>query len=377
MAKLPSGRAGQQLVIKQRPIRFSLWSVRRTTRRYGLQSHIFVTNPWHAIRHAIKERCDAESKDAALIFVDHAEDYFKAASSGVVGSVKPVLFYYSFLNIAKAFCLFRDIRSDYSKAKHGLSEVLPSGGLEITDAYLDAFPSGVGNVNVFGDFHQAITKTTLSSPTRYPIPHLLPQILQGHRLWCLSCDSEERFYNAEVISLQHGAKTKDVWLDILIPKSELARNGMSFGDLLAGSRLAGTFRTVKIPKQRNREYVKYQMKSPVVYSHRPSDVIQDVVNVVKPHLWVNVLSIPPYKRYYLYVAPSAETANVMHQVLSIYALFYYLGSVTRYRPKNFQTMIDGVHGAQIQEMLANIPSQFLYLMASEFTEQDIVRAAIV
>jgi hypothetical protein len=342
-----------------------------------MQSHIFVSNPWHAMRYAIKDRCRADTKDTALIFIDHAEAYFKAASLGSIGAVKPVLYYYSFLNIAKAFCLLRDVRGDYAKAMHGLSEVLPSGGAEIDAAYLEAFPSSGVKVNVFGDFYLAITGQPIGPGARYPIPYLLPQVLQGHRLWCLATGNEERFYNAEVISLQQKANSKELWLDILIPKSELTRHGMTYGRLLSESRLSGIFRTVKMPKQGRKEFVKFQMANAVNYSHRPSDVVQDVVSQLKPQLWVNVLSIPPYKKYYFYVAPAAETKYVLQQPLSIYAAFYYLGSVTRYRPRNFQDILDGLHGPQIQEMLANIPDQFVYLMASEFAEQDIVRAAIV
>ena len=62
---------------------------------------------------------------------------------------------------------------------------------------------------------------------------------------------------------------------------------------------------------------------------------------------------------------------------AIFAVMYYLGSITRYRPHHFDTIVDGRFGPMIESFLDDAPSQFLFLLASEFCQQEITKAAIV
>jgi hypothetical protein len=64
-------------------------------------------------------------------------------------------------------------------------------------------------------------------------------------------------------------------------------------------------------------------------------------------------------------------------MLSIYAVFYYFSSVTRYKPEKFAQLISGIHGTQIEEIITNLPNQFMYLLASYFLKQEVTRAAII
>jgi len=376
MPKLKTGRSGGQLKVRDWLVRFSPWALGQTTRRYGLQPRIFVTNPWHAMRHAINKYGCSDTKSDALSFIEHAEGYYKAASLGEVGVVKPVLFYYSFLNIAKAFSLYKGIRNDYSKARHGLSE--KCGKVEISSAFLEAYPSSKTNANIFADFLQAASGQVITSNHVYAIPHLLPQILQGHRLWCMSSSGQqERFYHIEVISIQDNKARREVWIDMLFPREDLSRHALSCKQLLLLSNLKGKYERVKTPKPGRRDYIKFQSVDSVSYRQRPADAVPKAIAGLKPHLWTNVLSIPPYRKYYLYLCPASETRSLLPQILSIYSVFYYLSSVTRYRPNSYQAILDGNHGTQIQEIIANVPQQFIYLVASEFAEQEIVKPALI
>lgn len=77
------------------------------------------------------------------------------------------------------------------------------------------------------------------------------------------------------------------------------------------------------------------------------------------------------------MAPAVEHGFVLPQVLSICAVFYYFGSATRYKPEEFAKVIEGKFGAQIEEVITNLPNQYIYLMASYFSKQEVTRAAIV
>jgi hypothetical protein len=77
------------------------------------------------------------------------------------------------------------------------------------------------------------------------------------------------------------------------------------------------------------------------------------------------------------VAPANERTFVLPQLASVSAFFYYLGSITRYKPQKLEALLQEAYGAQLEEAVINLPNQFLFLMASEFSRQEVTRAAIV
>ena len=87
--------------------------------------------------------------------------------------------------------------------------------------------------------------------------------------------------------------------------------------------------------------------------------------------------IPGAVQYYLYCAPALERLQVLPQLLSSYALSFYLGSIARYRPQHFDSLLASPFGGFVQEFLASQPTQFLYLLASDFAKRDITRPPLV
>jgi hypothetical protein len=67
----------------------------------------------------------------------------------------------------------------------------------------------------------------------------------------------------------------------------------------------------------------------------------------------------------------------MPQLASIYALTFYLGSVTRYRPNAFRELMNGAFEPRISDFVAGHAAQFVYLMASEFARRDVTKPSIV
>jgi hypothetical protein len=110
---------------------------------------------------------------------------------------------------------------------------------------------------------------------------------------------------------------------------------------------------------------------------RKSSRVLGLVATLRHKLWRTVLATPPYRKYYLYAAPPEEHLQVLPQILSIYAITYYLGSITRYRPHHFDAILSSSFGPFIEAFLNDQPSQFIYLMASEFAEKEVTKAAIV
>lgn len=387
---LPQPRAGRVLRIKDRPLEFSFWPMERTTRRYGLGTRVFATDAWTVIRRSAERRCIAAHRNAALALLEQGEDFYRASESGVKAA-KPLLLYYCFMNLAKAFVLTCQQRHDVNNAQHGLAERLdpPPNDRELVNAYLNAFqtaPAGLlppaGNsLNNFDELLLAISGNAVpANPHRYDLTVLLPQVVPGHRLWVEGTrgNASERFFSVEKIEFYQEPGPKHIWLRLFVFSDDLRRVGITHQDLLNRSRIGGLFREVAYNETiSDRSLVCLEQLTPVTYGHRPSDEIPNLVAAVRHLLWRTVLSTPPYRKYYLYAAPPAEHSQVLPQILSIYAITYYLGSIVRYRPHHFDRILADTFGPFIEAFLNDQPKQFLYLMASEFAEKEVTKAAIV
>ena len=165
----------------------------RTTRRYGLGTRVFATDPWTVIRRSAERRSLASTRGAAYALLEQAEDFFRAAESGVKAA-RPLLLYYFMMNLAKAFILVTQQREDVNNAVHGVSERLdaPPNNQELINAWLEvgrtpaagpAPPAGQ-KIKVFDELLLAISGANVAANnTRYDLTLLMPQIVPGHRLW--------------------------------------------------------------------------------------------------------------------------------------------------------------------------------------------------
>lgn len=377
MPRLPDPRDGKELKIRNQNLEFSYWPMKKNSRRFGLQSRVFISDPWGIIRHSIEKKCPLQSRTAALAFCDQAEDYFKAANVSGVVAAKPVLLYYCLLNIAKAFVLVKKVRPEYGdSAYHGLAERVTTGGKDLIDSYLKATPSG-RHVNVFDDFLKALNGGTgLSAVFDYKLMYIMPQILHAHRLWCSASNNKERFIAVPIIKAMQNTSDKELWLDIYVHEDELTTKGISHKQFLEESSL--NFQEVKCEEVLNgRKLIRFEQVETISYSDRPSDKINDLVATIKDKLWCSVMSVPPYRKYYAHLCPNTESDHRLPQLASMYALFYYFSSVTRYRPNKFSEILTQTYGSFIREVIETIPNQFLYLLASEFSEQEVSKASIL
>jgi hypothetical protein len=75
-------------------------------------------------------------------------------------------------------------------------------------------------------------------------------------------------------------------------------------------------------------------------------------------------------RYYFGAFRSRER---LPPLCSVYAAMFYLGSITRYKPQDYDRIISGRYAWLVNEFLATQPDQFLYLTASTLAGVEVVR----
>ena len=135
--------------------------------------------------------------------------------------------------------------------------------------------------------------------------------------------------------------------------------------LLDEGGLSGLFREVMTTGiARDDDLVCFEQDVPLTYTGRPTDVVADLVALVRPQLWRIVSATPAaaYRRYYLHLTPVGQLR--LPQLASSWALFFYFGSVVRYRPHLFDGILRGPYGPFVSEFISAQPRQMLYLLAS-------------
>lgn len=377
---LPQPRQGQRVDVKRRPVPFSQWPSRRGRRHYALQSLLFARDPWLVIARGVTRECPKVRSAEALACLEQSKDFYAAVTGNGVIAARPLALYYSFMNLAKTYCLTRGGRATFDQAQHGISEQRAPGARELVGAFLRAYPSiPADTANNFDELMQALNGVGLAAQTDFQLPFLLPQIVPGHRFWALGAKKAERFIALHEIRFQHDPANRTMWLNLYFVADDLSRLGITQQRMLNESRLAGEFRGVACNEQWDgRDLLCFEQINFHQYpGGYPADDFQHVIAPLRAKLWVTIATVAPYRRYYVYLAPQAEHPYVLPQLLSIYAIMYYLGSITRYRPHQYDAISVGQFGPWIQEFVGGQPLQFLYLMASDFARQDVTKPSIL
>ncbi|MBX3728542.1 MAG: hypothetical protein KF858_05090 [Candidatus Sumerlaeia bacterium] len=355
------------------------------------QHQVFATDPWAFMAKRVRESKESFTgqKEATLAYLHQAEAFFVAATTAGVQAARPLLSYYYAMNLAKAFCTSHDepmdFESDRRPCMHGIGHADPKKGEDGTELplselkpdlhkmLLGAHASDKDKINLYGDFWTKLTDQ--KRPNRIPVETLMSQTLIAHRLWCEAHDSLDRFISIKKVEFWCDEEKHQVWIEFLMDPEDLGRVDVDQDTLLEKSKLSGEYGPEKSRKQTEAALYRYRMKRPVSYGRSPSEKLNELASEFKKSLSRTVLSAPPYRKYYLYLHNGSE--KLIPQVLSMYALAFCFGSVARYRPLLFESILQQKYGAFISEFLTYFPNQFLYLMASEFAKREVTRAAIV
>ncbi len=366
---IPEARLSEWLLFNRRSTSYGRNLVAQKGSIFVIQQRLFVNDPWELIAESIaRSTPKGEIRDIAQSFRRQAEDYFHVAGTGRELAVRPVLLYYAFLNLTKAYLVAKGNTSLVHKAHHGISStpktnVIP--GSEITfnspttsvfKAFLDK--SG-GNANILNH--------------KMKLGHLLPQILPGHRLWCYATNKKERFVSIADTRFYRSFTDKKVWLNLYFRKDDLAELNITEKSLLS-------FADLKdyeiVTDSQTRSALCLQQKHPVAHNN-PEEALLGINNLIKNRIWETVRVGSPYRKPYVYCSPISEQNARLPQMLAVYLLMFFLGSVTRYSPGYFEDLMDSKYGPFFATFISESPMQFLYLMASDILGQEVSKPAII
>jgi hypothetical protein len=374
---LPPERTGEALILKDRELPFSFFPMFRSNRRWGLHSMLYAAEPWAVISGAVRDSGTALASsqvaiDSALSFVRQAREYFKAAEEAAALETRPLLYYYSFLNLGKAISIARGQSGLVGKVTHGVAAFHPSGYSPSTAQVV--FQSSGQHPSALDALHRALEGTQLT-PGNVRISDLLAQSVIGHRMWRTPGARKERFFAVDDSRWFNDPVAQEIWLKLYIRRDSLRSGGRGVTETLRESGLSPRFRAVADGYGAARDFHSFEQVSATTYTGRPGDVVMDSVHAVRRDIWQTVTTAPPYRRFYLYLSPTGESR--LPQWMSVYVILFWLGSLTRYQPVELLDILAGPLGPFLQEFIQTQPSQMLYMLASEIRMQDVSKPAVV
>lgn len=344
-------------VLKNSPTGFPLYVVKR-------QPRVVTADVWAFFQNAISSQLKSRPQRQALVFLEQASEFFITAQSPHL-SVRPLLYYYSFLNLTKAFLLVKRVALAPA-CKHGISNPQENRRIRVRlEGQSVRFPKCAANHSeLFPEFITALGYT-VRKPKTIKVISLLRQVPAIHRTFSKVTREHPSFLpieRFELVKANHNICVRMV----------LQRNDKDVKMVLRTIRSRRAFRNVfeQVSScNRNNNELWFETRTEKGVGRGVDTAIQTLAKRIRELGVWSILTASGWK-YYLSSVPPRET---LPQLASVYATMFYLGSITRYQPYDFDKIFSGKYAWLISEFLQTQPTQFFYGLAGYIAGTDVVR----
>jgi len=323
---------------------------------------IVTANIWYFFRHAIVTKLGHKKQKEALAFLEQAFEFFEAARNPRL-SCRPLLHYYSFLNLAKVFLLLKHVAIAIMP-RHGISDPKVNFRQRLhLEGQSIRFPKCARNHSeLFPEFVTALGGT-VSRATSIKVISLLRQIPGIHRTFCRVVKVSPSFIPVKSFYLIRADNNFCVRM-ILDKANRDVR--LTLTNIRARQAFRSIFHQVEA-EDVHEVWFETNIKQGIrrgIYS-AIRNLAQDVRNV---GVW-SILTSTGW-RYYL---GNVHLDELLPPLASVYATMFYLGSITRYKPYDFDKLFTGKFAWIVSEFLQTQPIQFIYGLAGKVAGVDVVR----
>lgn len=142
-------RVGEQVKVRSVKIPFTFWP-----EAYLERGRLVTSDPWTCLMAHVHQKAVKEPrKKLAIAFLEQAQDFHRAANAAPRLGSKPLLHYYSFLNLAKVF-LTLQTNLNLKRCEHGISD--PKDNIKkrlmITSQVVRIPGARTNNISVYREF---------------------------------------------------------------------------------------------------------------------------------------------------------------------------------------------------------------------------------
>jgi len=329
------------------------------------RQRIITSNPFALMEHLVTSELASAKRPEARAYIEQASDFYDAASAPRLGS-KPILYYYSFLNLEKVLLLLRNVAIP-SAARHGISD--PRANIR------ERFRLEGQNIliqNRAGDHSQlfpeflAALGGTVSGDRAISFLTVVAQIPSVHRTYAQVASSKNQFIPVKRIELV--CKDSHAWSRVILaPRNDKEREAMK---IWQGMSCSGPVKRVSSP---NKGEVWFETDRRRARGQGVAPTFKTLAAELRGIQLSSILTGEGY-RHYLCIA---DQAVFLPPLAAATAAMFYLGSITRYKPADFDKIRAGKYGWLCEELLATLPLQIVYTFASEMAGVDVVKPMAV
>lgn len=328
---------------------FPLFSTPSSLVSLGKNEKIVISDIWAFWDYVIKKVSKHSKKEEFLkSLLEQAKHFYITAEKSPVKS-QPLLYYYSFLNLAKIMINLSGRHGPRKMYMHGINEKHNNKFIHST------ITKQKQKQQIVQVAHELVSifdpSITLEDET-INVSKILNHCVGVHRAYSEIYNQKEVFYKLIKHKLYKNGKE-------LIFKAELQCTPTDMASLIArGYSIAqeetGIYYTVKTTMSK--------------YSPTRKDYADLSKKIHSNGIWYFIGS-PGYTMYI-----SNSSVGRYSQESIIYLVMFYLGSITRYHPYMFDEIFSDKEQWLMSEFLNTQPKQFLYLATARILGQSVLKA---
>lgn len=329
----------------------------------GRERRVITANPWAFADKYIKLYAKEKYKRRACAFVEQARDFFETAHNQVYAS-RPLLYYYSFLNLSKAILLVRG-NSFPAKIKHGIDDpkVNSKKRMRIEGQVVHVPGRAKDKSEFFPEFLTALGAPHLCN-SDLKIFDLLRSIPSIHRTYSQVTGETEKLLRIEILDLIH-TKDGQNWIKIYFKRGNQSEDAIR-NAIEKRRAFSALFTRCSSDKEDHHCYESLVKMG----SKRGIDTALKELAKAMQGCGVSGLLVNNGYRYYI---TNSGPQNFVPNLVATYAIAFYLGSITRYKPQDFDVIVSGSYRWLVEEFLALEPTQFIYQSLSWMTGCEVVQ----
>ena len=322
---------------------------------------IIASDPWAFLEHLVSKRLRKSEQAEPIAFIEQAYDFYEAATNPQLGS-KPVLYYYSFLNLVKVFLRFNRILIP-AAPKHGIND--PRANIRerfrIQGQRLHIIGRARDRSQLFAEFIIALGGS-VSGSREIKLLDVLAQIPSIHRAFTQVTSLNSVFVPIKKIELRR--KNNLFWGRVILDKKDQ--------DVACGIQNLKTrsfFRkALKQVASELEDEIWLETDTSEGERRGVDSAIYKAARKIRSAQLSTILTQDGYRYYF-----NCIKANYyLHPLTASLAAMFYLGSITRYKPEDFGKIRAGKYGWICEELIGTQPKQFLYILCSELADVDVV-----
>lgn len=309
-------------------------------------------------------------------FIRQGKAFYEAASR-LHYRAAPLMYYYAFLNLAKAYIITRDPAFVRGPVQHGLAQAKVSAKKLVQETI--RVPATPG---VFHKFYEIEAKQALKSPLRLNIATLLGYCTDVSHEYGKAGYGECRLLPVKARFLSHQA-SRITWpalcilgYDQLTPYQKATKPFHEYFQLAKPApHLMGDTFGIFAEERPHYTYLESKITyswtadGSVDLSHIRRDILSACAGLHESPIYDDGFD------FWLALPLRKNLQLPFNQPLAVYAAMFYVGSLVRYRPVYLERMLDSKDAWMIERFVRGAPSTFLRYIGNAILGTDYRYAA--